>query len=138
MKKIFLLAVTCVTFAAVAETTNTIAPTTTLGKIPDAASTPVRVTNSVTIAGERVNYAAETGMLPVLKADGTSRANIFYTAYTRLDATNKAVRPVMFCFNGGPDSASVWLHLGALGPRRVKMNSDGTLPAPPFISCLYQ
>src|SRR6202012_776090 len=41
-------------------------------------------------------------------------------------------RPVTFSFNGGPGSASVWLHLGALGPRRVKMNPDGTLPPPPF------
>ena len=41
-------------------------------------------------------------------------------------------RPVTFCFNGGPGSSSVWLHLGALGPRRVKMNADGTLPPPPF------
>ena len=38
----------------------------------------------------------------------------------------------MFCFNGGPVSSSVWLHLGALGPRRVLMNDDGTLPKPPF------
>jgi carboxypeptidase C (cathepsin A) len=43
-----------------------------------------------------------------------------------------ARRPVTFCFNGGPGSASLWLHLGALGPRRVKMNDDGSMPAPPF------
>ena len=101
-------------------------------KIPDATHDPVRVTNAVTIAGERVRYAAETGMLPVLKADGTSRASVFYVAYTRLDETNAAARPVMFCFNGGPGSASVWLHLGALGPRRVRLNDDGSLPPPPF------
>ena len=103
-----------------------------LAKIPDASHAPVRVTNTVAIAGERVTYVAETGMLPLLKADGTSRASIFYVAYTRTDGKADAKRPVTFCFNGGPGSASVWLHLGALGPRRVKMNEDGSLPAPPF------
>jgi len=57
---------------------------------------------------------------------------VFYVAYTRQGQTNKSARPITFCFNGGPGSASVWLHLGALGPRRVKMNEDGTLPPPPF------
>src|ERR1035441_5337244 len=99
--------------------------------IPDATHKPVLITNAVTIAGERVTYTAETGMLPVLKTDGTSRASVFYVAYTHTDTTNHAARPVTFCFNGGPGSASVWLHLGALGPRRAKMNPDGTQPAPP-------
>ncbi len=100
--------------------------------IPDASYRPVHITNAVTIAGERVTYTAETGMLPVLKTDGTSRASVFYVAYTRQDTTNAAARPVTFCFNGGPGSASVWLHLGALGPRRARMNPDGSQPAPPF------
>jgi carboxypeptidase C (cathepsin A) len=100
--------------------------------IPDATHKPVFTTNTVTIAGERVKYVAETGMLPILKPDGTTSASVFYIAYTRLDETNTATRPVTFAFNGGPGSSSVWLHLGALGPRRVKMNPDGTLPPPPF------
>ncbi len=103
-----------------------------LAQIPDASHAPVRVTNTVTIAGEAVKYVAETGMLPVLKPDGTSRASIFYTAYTRLGGQDKSKRPVTFCFNGGPGSASVWLHLGAFGPRRVKMNDNGSQPPPPF------
>jgi carboxypeptidase C (cathepsin A) len=100
--------------------------------IPDATHKPVFTTNTVTIAGQRVKYAAETGMLPILKTDGTTSASVFYIAYTRLGETNTSARPVTFCFNGGPGSSSVWLHLGALGPRRVKMNPDGTLPPPPF------
>lgn len=100
--------------------------------LPDASSKPVSITNSVTIAGEPVTYTAETGMLPLLKPDGASRASVFYTAYTRTGQTNHAVRPVMFCFNGGPGSSAVWLHLGGLGPRRVKLNDDGTMPPPPF------
>jgi carboxypeptidase C (cathepsin A) len=100
--------------------------------IPDASHKPVFTTNTVTIAGESVKYVAEAGMLPILKEDGTTRASIFYIAYTRIGETNTAKRPITFSFNGGPGSASLWLHLGALGPRRVKMNPDGTLPPPPF------
>src|SRR5208337_4373756 len=68
----------------------------------------------------------------VLKKDGDTIASVFYVAYTRCGVKDLAARPVTFCFNGGPGSSSVWLHLGALGPRRVQMNEDGTLPAPPF------
>jgi carboxypeptidase C (cathepsin A) len=100
--------------------------------IPDATHKPVFTTNTVTIAGERVKYVAETGMLPILKDDGTTSASVFYIAYTRVTKDSMANRPITFSFNGGPGSASVWLHLGALGPRRVKMNPDGTLPPPPF------
>jgi carboxypeptidase C (cathepsin A) len=138
MKKILSISLVAIMLAAggrAAETSGTNPADTNsfgLAMIPDATHEPVRITNTVTIAGEPVTYSAETGMLPILKADGTSRASIFYVAYTRLDTTNTAARPVTFCFNGGPGSASVWLHLGALGPRRAKMNSDGSLPTPPF------
>ena len=115
-----------------APATNAPAAKSDLATIPDASYRPVHITNAVTIAGERVTYTAETGMLPVLKTDGTARASVFYVAYTRQDTTNAAARPVTFCFNGGPGSASVWLHLGALGPRRARMNPDGSQPAPPF------
>jgi carboxypeptidase C (cathepsin A) len=100
--------------------------------IPDAATKPVITSNTVTIAGQSVTYTVETGMLPLLKTDGATRASVFYIAYTRTEQTNKAARPVTFCFNGGPGSSSVWLHLGGLGPRRVKLNDDGTMPPPPF------
>src|SRR6185436_19495373 len=100
--------------------------------IPDATHKPVLTTNTVTIAGTPVRYVTETGMLPLLKADGTARASVFYIAYTRADQTNTSARPVTFSFNGGPGSSSVWLHLGGLGPRRAKMNDDGTQPKPPF------
>lgn len=112
--------------------TNSPAADNKAATIPDATHKPVLVTNTVTIAGQRVTYVAETGMLPVLKADGTTRASVFYIAYTRLEVTNRSARPVTFCFNGGPGSSSVWLHLGALGPRRAKMNDDGTQPPPPY------
>ncbi len=100
--------------------------------LPDATHKPVHITNTVTIAGQPISYVAETGMLPLLKADGTTRASVFYIAYVKQGETNASKRPVTFCFNGGPGSSSVWLHLGALGPRRVKLNDDGTMPPPPF------
>lgn len=100
--------------------------------IADATTKPVFTTNTVKIAGRAVRYVTETGMLPLLKADGTPRASVFYIAYTKEGETNAPTRPLTFSFNGGPGSSSVWLHLGALGPRRVSMNPDGTLPKPPF------
>src|SRR3984957_6742210 len=133
---LLMAAATCIHAADVAPTnspaTNAPPAKNDAATIPDATHKPVFTTNTVTIAGQRVTYIAETGMLPILKTDGTTRASVFYIAYTRAGETNKSTRPVTFCFNGGPGSSSVWLHLGALGPRRVKMNEDGTLPKPPF------
>ena len=105
---------------------------TPVATIPDATHKPILTTNTVTIAGTPVRYVTETGMLPLLKADGTARASVFYIAYTMEGQTNSGARPVTFSFNGGPGSSSVWLHLGGLGPRRAKMNDDGTQPKPPF------
>jgi carboxypeptidase C (cathepsin A) len=106
-------------------------PKTEAAAIPDATHKPVFTTNAVAIAGQRVAYVAEAGMLPVLSSTGVVRASVFYVAYTRSGEKDAATRPVTFCFNGGPGSSSVWLHIGALGPRRVKMNDDGTQPPPP-------
>jgi carboxypeptidase C (cathepsin A) len=60
------------------------------------------------------------------------KASVFYVAYTRDDVSDMAQRPVMFTFNGGPGSSSVWLHLGAFGPRRVEMGDAGALLPPPY------
>jgi carboxypeptidase C (cathepsin A) len=103
-----------------------------LAVVPDASTKPVVITNTVTISGQPLTYTAETGMLPLLKSDATSRASVFYTAYTKQGETNVTRRPLMICFNGGPGSSAVWLHLGGLGPRRVKLNDDGSMPPPPF------
>lgn len=69
--------------------------------------------------------------MPIRNAvSGETEARIFFMAYT-LDNPSTG-RPLMFSFNGGPGSASVWLHLGALGPRRIKMLDDGMMPPPPY------
>ncbi len=88
---------------------------------------------SITIGGQQVDYEATAGSIPLLKDDGTSEASIFYIAYTRSNGGDAADRPLAFCFNGGPGSSSVWLHLGALGPRLVSLPGDGTEPPhPPY------
>jgi carboxypeptidase C (cathepsin A) len=89
-------------------------------------------TNSVTINGVSVKYKATAGTLVIKDEEGKAHVSFFFVAYTRLDATNAAERPVTFSFNGGPGSSSVWLHLGVLGPRRVFLKEDGSLPPPPF------
>jgi carboxypeptidase C (cathepsin A) len=71
-------------------------------------------------------------MMPIRNQQGETEANIFFMAYTLDGTSNVAERPLMFSFNGGPGSASVWLHLGALGPKRVKMLDDGSMPPPPY------
>jgi carboxypeptidase C (cathepsin A) len=128
---------------------------------PDAAAKdkPSVTRHAITINGKRLNYTATAGTIPLSKPTGEPRANVFYVAYTLNDKTagtpaapapagdgansNAApppkkpaaanTRPVTFCFNGGPGSSAVWLHLGAFGPRRVEMSQDGIAPVkPPF------
>jgi carboxypeptidase C (cathepsin A) len=70
-------------------------------------------------------------MMPIKNEQtGKVEAHMFYVAYT-ID-NPPAGRPLSICFNGGPGSASVWLHMGAIGPKRVKMLPEGGMPAPPF------
>lgn len=94
--------------------------------------TPVVSKHSITVGGKTLNYTATTGTMPIKSATGEIEALLFYMAYTLDGTTNKAKRPLLFSFNGGPGSASVWLHLGALGPKRVKMLDDGALPPAPY------
>ena len=86
--------------------------------------------HAVTIGGEEVAYVATAGRMLLREEEGKKKASFFYVAYTRDDTDDPARRPIVFCFNGGPGSSSVWLHLGAFGPRRVEMTDDG-MPHPP-------
>lgn len=96
-------------------------------KGPDSSATE----GSITVAGKVLNYKATAATLPILKQDGKPSAQVFYTSYILAGQTEKD-RPVTFCFNGGPGSSSVWLHLGAFGPKRVNLPADGlTPPMPP-------
>lgn len=66
------------------------------------------------------------------KDDGKPKASVFFIAYTRDDAGDKSKRPVTFTFNGGPGSSSVWLHMGAFGPKRVLLGPNGEQTPPPY------
>jgi carboxypeptidase C (cathepsin A) len=82
--------------------------------------------------GRRLEYQAVAGTMTVTSDDDKPRAQMFYVAYLAKGGRNAAARPIVFSFNGGPGSSSVWLHLGILGPKRVDMNDDATLRKPPF------
>ena len=99
---------------------------------PPAEEAPVITHHEITVGGKTLKYTATVGMMPLKNREGETEARIFFMAYTLDDVGNRAHRPLTFSFNGGPGSASVWLHLGAIGPRRVPMNPDGTMPAPPY------
>ena len=93
---------------------------------------PIVTQHEATIGGTRIKYTATVGKLPINDRKGEAEAHIFFVAYTRDDAGDLGKRPLMFSFNGGPGSSSVWLHLGALGPKRIPLPDDASFPAPPF------
>ncbi|HZQ19874.1 MAG TPA: peptidase S10 [Terriglobales bacterium] len=92
---------------------------------------PVVTHHQITLDGKVLKYTATTGRLPIKRGDGKIEAEMFFVAYT-LDGQDVSKRPLTFAFNGGPGSASIWLHMGALGPRRVVLNPDGFLPPAPY------
>lgn len=107
---------------------------------PEPKDNLVETKHVVTINGRRVNYTATAGTI-VLKEETEKdgkveghkpKAEIFFIAYTRDGIKEQKKRPVTFCFNGGPGSSSVWLHLGVLGPRRIITDEEGNLLQPPY------
>ncbi|GAA5116682.1 peptidase S10 [Luteolibacter yonseiensis] len=98
---------------------------------PAKAAEPTTRESSVTIDGKKVPYKVTTGKLQLKADDGKPRASIFHVSYERTDSNDPTTRPVMFAFNGGPGSSAVWLHIGVLGPKIVKLTGDGTQPPSP-------
>jgi carboxypeptidase C (cathepsin A) len=92
---------------------------------------PVVTHHEITLNGKVLRYTATAGRLPIKDTSGNIDAEMFYVAYT-LDGQDLTKRPVTFAFNGGPGSASIWLHMGALGPRRVALQQDGMMPPSPY------
>lgn len=88
--------------------------------------------HSLLINGQKVDYTATAGTLSLKDAEGKTTADIFYVSYTRKGIADAASRPLTFSFNGGPGSSSVWMHLGLLGPKRVKLRDDGFAVPPPY------
>lgn len=87
--------------------------------------------HTVTIRGQRVPYRATAGAQPVWDDSGRAVASLFYTFYERTDAGDPARRPLVISFNGGPGSASVWMHIGYTGPKLLNVDDEG-YPLQPY------
>lgn len=98
--------------------------------LPD--ETPAVSKHEIKLGDRVLKYTATAGAIPLKDRSGELEARIFYVAYTLDGVDDAARRPLMFSFNGGPGSSSVWLHLGALGPKRVAFPDEPIIPAPPF------
>jgi carboxypeptidase C (cathepsin A) len=88
--------------------------------------------HKITIGGKAVSYTATTGTLIVRNSLDLPYASMGYTAYTINDVTDPSRRPITFAYNGGPGSSSIWLHMGALGPRRILTSDATATPPPPY------
>ncbi|MGJ5813224.1 S10 family peptidase [Paludibaculum fermentans] len=101
-------------------------------KPPADPAPPIVKHQEITLNGKVLKYTSTTGLMPIRNGSGEIEATIFYMAYTLDGVPDTKKRRLMFSFNGGPGSASVWLHMGALGPKRVRMMDNGALPPAPY------
>jgi len=92
---------------------------------------PVVTHHQVTLEGKVLKYTATAGRLPIKRGDGRIEAEMFFVAYL-LEGQEANRRPLTFAFNGGPGSASVWLHMGSVGPKQVVLQPNGFMPAAPY------
>jgi carboxypeptidase C (cathepsin A) len=100
--------------------------------LPSATEAAAVTRHTLVLGGQTLNYTATAGHLTARALAGDAPlASMFYIAYT-LDGADPATRPVTFFYNGGPGSASVWLHLGSFGPKRLVTGTPSTSPAKPF------
>lgn len=88
--------------------------------------------HNVKIEGRPLNYTVTAGTYLLKEDDGKPLASIFYMAYMKDGVKDKSRRPLLFSFNGGPGTASLWLHLGVLGPRKVVYDDEGFALQPPY------
>lgn len=93
---------------------------------------PVTTRHRTTIDGRAVAYTATAGTVRLREEGGPPRADMFYVAFAAEGVDDESTRPITFAFNGGPGSSSVWLQLGALGPRRVDLPDTVSPPPPPY------
>jgi carboxypeptidase C (cathepsin A) len=89
-------------------------------------------THKITIGGESIPYTATAGTLIVRNEKDLPYASIGYIAYMRNDVSDPSRRPITFAYNGGPGSCSVWLHMGALGPKRIVTCDTSFIPPAPY------
>jgi carboxypeptidase C (cathepsin A) len=95
------------------------------------AESSVSKTDKVTIKGKVIPYKVTAGTQPVWDKDGKVIASLFYTYYQRTDVADKSRRPLVMSFNGGPGSASVWMHVAYTGPKMLNIDSEG-YPVQPY------
>ncbi|HXA49892.1 MAG TPA: hypothetical protein VNV86_06305, partial [Candidatus Acidoferrum sp.] len=94
---------------------------------------PIATQHQITLHGETIPYTARVGFMPIRHAtSGVTEGHLFYVYYSKNDVKDKSKRPVWFLFNGGPGAATIWLHMGAFGPKMVKMMPDGQATPPPY------
>ena len=83
------------------------------------------------VNGKRFGYTATTGTQPVWDEEGNPTATLFYTYYQRSDIKDRSKRPLLISFNGGPGSASVWMHVAYTGPKSLIIDDEG-YPLQPY------
>lgn len=88
--------------------------------------------HSIQLGDQTVEYDATVGSVILRDEKEKATAELFYTAYLRTNAPARALRPLIFAYNGGPGSASFWLHMGIMGPRRVRTPEVGQQAPPPY------
>jgi carboxypeptidase C (cathepsin A) len=94
---------------------------------------PISTDHQITLHGQTIQYSAKVGFMPIRHATtGQSQGHLFYVYYAKSGVTDKSKRPVWFLFNGGPGAATIWLHMGAFGPKMVKMEPNGLATPPPY------
>jgi carboxypeptidase C (cathepsin A) len=125
---IFILFIYMITVNISADTPRTPEPKQVVKKDVPA---PIVTDHVIKIKGKLLKYRATTGYMEMKDESDKQQALVFYIAYTKT-GTDKTNRPITFTFNGGPGSSAVWLHMGGLGPKRVKMSDDGISIPPPY------
>lgn len=108
------------------DTEHTDAPT------PEPVADPIVRSSQAKVGRNTLSYTSTTGIMPIHNDKNEEQARLFFIAYTLDGDHAPGDRPLTIAFNGGPGSASVWLHLGGLGPKRVEMLDEGGMPKPPF------
>jgi len=94
---------------------------------------PVETQHEIMLNGRKLEYVARAGVIPLKDEFDETEAEVYFTAYELAGVDDRSKRPLTFAFNGGPGSSSIWLHMGAIGPKRVRMEDKGWMPAPPYV-----
>jgi len=101
------------------------------GAVTFPADSTVRREGVVTVKGQRVPYRTTVGTQPVWDDKGAVVAAVFFTYYERSDVADRSARPLVISFNGGPGSASVWMHVAYTGPKLLRIDNEG-YPVQPY------